>query len=313
MRTAIPLTVLATALACSHFASPAQARARVFVASYGSDSNPCTFLSPCRNFQQAVTVVDPGGEVTAIDSAGFGPINITQSVTITSPAGVEAGIAGAANTSAITIVAPGASVALRGLTLQGPGGMSNSSGIYVNAASHVEIVDCVVRDFGVGIEFDSGAAMNFLISNTIVSDNYGPGIYISNDGSTSPINGVIDHVVATNNNDGIAIVGGVNNPTYYTISNTISSNNIRNGLNIQADGSARFVVNIDLSYFNNNGGNGIENALQVIGATSVVLLGRSVVSGNVGYGITYNNGTFASYGDKITYRIFRTFRIDGFF
>ena len=75
-------------------------RARVFVASYGNDSNPCTFGSPCRNFQQAVNVVDPGGEVTAIDSAGFGPINITKAVTITSPAGVEAGIAAPASSSA---------------------------------------------------------------------------------------------------------------------------------------------------------------------------------------------------------------------
>ena len=92
MHTAIPLTVLATALACSLTTTPANARARVFVASYGSDSNPCTFGSPCKTFQHAHDVVDAGGEVTAIDSAGFGPINITKAVTITSPDGVEAGI-----------------------------------------------------------------------------------------------------------------------------------------------------------------------------------------------------------------------------
>ena len=61
MRTAIPLTVLVTGLACSLFTAPAQARARVFVASYGNDSNPCTFGSPCKTFQQAVNVVDPNG------------------------------------------------------------------------------------------------------------------------------------------------------------------------------------------------------------------------------------------------------------
>jgi len=83
MRTAIPLTVLATALACSLVSAPAHARARVFVASYGNDANPCTFLSPCRNFQAAVNAVDAGGEVTAIDSAGFGPIDIVKAVTIT--------------------------------------------------------------------------------------------------------------------------------------------------------------------------------------------------------------------------------------
>ena len=105
MRIAIPLTVLATALACLLATAPANARARVFVASYGNDSNPCSFGAPCRNFQQAVDVVDPGGEVTAIDSAGFGPISINKSVSITSPSGVEAGIVPVSGGDAITISA----------------------------------------------------------------------------------------------------------------------------------------------------------------------------------------------------------------
>src|SRR6202167_1642307 len=87
------LVLLAAVLACSLPATPALAqRDRVFVASYGSDSNPCTFGSPCKTFQNAVNVVAVGGEVTAIDSAGFGPISISHAVTITSPNGVEAGI-----------------------------------------------------------------------------------------------------------------------------------------------------------------------------------------------------------------------------
>src|SRR5499427_9853582 len=103
MRTAIPLTVLATALACSAASAPANARARVFVASYGNDSNPCTFGSPCKTFQVAISAVDAGGEVTAIDSAGFGPISINKAVTITSPAGVEAGVVASAGADAIDI------------------------------------------------------------------------------------------------------------------------------------------------------------------------------------------------------------------
>ena len=93
MRNRLLFAPLAAAFACSLLSAPAQAqRARTFVASYGNDSNPCTFGSPCKTFQQAVNVVAAGGEVTAIDSAGFGPITITQAVTITSPDGVEAGI-----------------------------------------------------------------------------------------------------------------------------------------------------------------------------------------------------------------------------
>jgi len=63
---AYPLTLLSVMLACSLLTAPAHARARVFVASYGNDANPCTFGSPCKTFQQAVNVVDTGGEVTAI-------------------------------------------------------------------------------------------------------------------------------------------------------------------------------------------------------------------------------------------------------
>ena len=37
-----------------------------------------TFRSPCKTFQQPVDVADAGGEFTAIDSAGFGPITITK-------------------------------------------------------------------------------------------------------------------------------------------------------------------------------------------------------------------------------------------
>jgi len=63
---AYPLTLLSVMLACSLLTALAHARARVFVASYGNDANPCTFGSPCKTFQQAVNVVDTGGEVTAI-------------------------------------------------------------------------------------------------------------------------------------------------------------------------------------------------------------------------------------------------------
>jgi hypothetical protein len=107
MRNQLPLALLAVPVACSQFTGPAYAAARdrTFVGSYGNDANPCTFGSPCKTFQQAVNVVAAGGEVTAIDSAGFGSINITKAVSITSPDGVEAGIVPAAGGNAITVSA----------------------------------------------------------------------------------------------------------------------------------------------------------------------------------------------------------------
>jgi len=180
MRTQIPFVLIATALACSLATTPANARARTFVASYGSDSNPCTFLSPCRNFQQAVNVTDLGGEVTAIDSAGFGPIIITQPVTITSPPGVEAGIVPGVGSDGISITAAAHGVVqLRGLTLDGASG--GASGLtYRGGGIRVEIIDCVIHNFslnGIVLAPENLLAQSTaLIKNTTVSNNGFEGI-----------------------------------------------------------------------------------------------------------------------------------------
>src|SRR5512141_2377174 len=75
------------------FASPAFGLAqRTFVASYGNDANPCSRALPCRSFGAAILQVIVGGEVIALDSAAYGPVVITQSVSIIGPAGVYVGI-----------------------------------------------------------------------------------------------------------------------------------------------------------------------------------------------------------------------------
>ena len=80
MPTQLPTALLATALACVFFAAPANAQApRTFVSAAGSDSNPCSFAAPCRHFQNAVNATSAGGEVDALDPAGYGPIVISQS------------------------------------------------------------------------------------------------------------------------------------------------------------------------------------------------------------------------------------------
>jgi hypothetical protein len=165
------LSLLVTVLVCLLPVSPAMAqRARVFVASYGSDSNTCTFGSPCKTFQNAVNVVAAGGEVTAIDSAGFGPVTISHAVTITSPNGVEAGIAAAAGNYAVTVNAGSSDVVvLSGLTLEGAA--SASIGIVFNSGAEMEVVNCAIRNYtAIGISIAPSAPASILVSNTVISD-----------------------------------------------------------------------------------------------------------------------------------------------
>jgi len=294
MRTAIPLTVLATALACPLATAPAHARARVFVASYGNDANPCTFGSPCKTFQQAVNVVDAGGEVTAIDSAGFGPINITKAVTITSPPGVEAGIVPTSGGDAITInTTAAADITLRGLTLEGAG--IGATGINIIsvlpatlAGGTINILGCVVKDFtgnGILVSPNSGVGavpfMTIVIADSLLTgngedgiqvfpfinvstsiyrtivDSNGTGIYIN-----SSIAGVIDSHVDNNKSAAIFVI---NNGVVALKRTTASHSN--NGSNTDVYNDSGFLYLYDRNTIDNlfNGDHGTTDGSNNIG------------------------------------------------
>ena len=154
--------------------STAQAQTRTFVSGTGSDGNPCSRVSPCRSFQHAHDVVLAGGEVIAIDSAGYGPITITKSVSIIGDGGY-AGI----NTSSgdgITIATAGITVKLRSLTFEGLS--SATYGINVTSVGTLHVEDCVISGFaGSGINVNLTADGSYIfIKDTIVKSNGGNGI-----------------------------------------------------------------------------------------------------------------------------------------
>jgi hypothetical protein len=229
MRTRLPFAVIAAALACSLFTVSAYARARVFVASYGNDSNPCTFGSPCKTFQVAVNAVDTGGEVTVIDSAGFGPIIINKAVVVTSPAGVEAGIVPTSGGDGITIAAASTdTIVLRGLTLEG--NATSNHAINVTAAGNVEIYNCAIRNFASeGIVVQSSTLISVLISETVVSDvtaNSVAGIFFIPTASGANITAALDKVTIHNNFIGVW-ADASNAPIELQITNSHFDNNTR--------------------------------------------------------------------------------------
>ena len=55
----------------------------------GNNASDCANpLTPCLTFAGALAQVNPGGEVIAEATGGYGPLNITQAVTISGPPGV---------------------------------------------------------------------------------------------------------------------------------------------------------------------------------------------------------------------------------
>jgi hypothetical protein len=112
----VPATLLVALLS----ASPARAQLnRTFVSGAGSDHNSCSFSTPCRTFQTAFNATLAGGEIDVLNPADYGPLTITNAISIEGHG--FAGI-GVANGNGITINAGEKdAVNLSGLIIEGNG------------------------------------------------------------------------------------------------------------------------------------------------------------------------------------------------
>jgi len=171
LRSTLVIAVAACAMAIPGSAVAVQ---RTFVASTGSDTNPCSITLPCRGFAAAVAAVDGGGEVIVLDSAGYGPFNVTKSVSIIAPEGIYAGITSSTGTG--IGVFPGAAdkVVLRGLTVNGQGG---ATGINIVSGAELHIERCTVANMnGTGIQITGGNSIH--ISDSEIRGNGSTGILV---------------------------------------------------------------------------------------------------------------------------------------
>jgi hypothetical protein len=168
MRTQLPSALLATVLACVFFAAPANAQSpRTFVSAAGVDTNPCSFAAPCRHFQNAVNATSLGGEVDALDPAGYGPITISQAITIEGQGWSYAAPPSGGN--AITINAGSGDVSIHGVSLNGVGISGTTNGIVFNSGASLTIEDSVIRNMtGDGIHFVPTSSSSISVSRSFV-------------------------------------------------------------------------------------------------------------------------------------------------
>ena len=274
---------------------PAQAVQRVFVASFGNDANTasnCGFTNPCRGFTAAMTVVDPGGEVVALDAAGYGAVTIAKSVTITANPGFYAGIS-ASSGNAVTIATAAVIVTLRGLNINGIGAtngvvMSNgarlsvencvisnftSNGVMVSTAAKVRVIDSLVRDNQHGLQFSHGATAE--IANTKVLGNSLYGIFVLADTASTVTTGTVTGSVASGNAYGIlALATNATGTARVSVINTTASNNGTTGIQSEGDGGAA-LVHVGYSLVTTNA-----YGLAQVGGGVLETLGNNIVRAN---------------------------------
>ena len=125
---------------------------KIFVASTGNDANDGSRGSPKRNFQAAHDAVAAGGQIVVLDTAGYGKLVITKSLSITVPPGVNGFVTVTGDSDGITINATASDVVvLRGLILEG-GELNPGSGINATTVGNLTVEDCTVRNFNTGIK-----------------------------------------------------------------------------------------------------------------------------------------------------------------
>jgi hypothetical protein len=227
---------------------------RTFVSSTGSDANDCSRSAPCRNFQRGHDAVTAGGEVVALDSAGYGAVSITKSVTITGE-GVHAAATGpSGGGNVVTVNGAGITVILRNLQVQSHPTGVGGSGIFARNFAVLHIESCTIRASSAGIQFvpnsaDGTPARKLFIKDSIFRNNGGSGISLTNAADTGSLSATIERTRIENNGFG----GGEFRLTKVTLRDCLASGNAFTGI-LASEGSE---VNVESCVSTYNGNHGI--------------------------------------------------------
>jgi hypothetical protein len=191
------------AMCFSLFSMPANAQAtRTWVSGVGDDANPCSRTAPCKTFAGAISKTSAPGEINCLDPGGFGALTITKSIAIKC-VGVEAGVL-VSGTNGFNISAATTDVIyIEGLDFEGLN--ASPSGIQINTAAHVSIVNCEIRGFntaGINVA-NSTSGVRVDVIDTIVADNPGEGILAKPTGSVGARVTIDRTRVLNNTGDGI--------------------------------------------------------------------------------------------------------------
>jgi len=197
---------------------------RTFVSGFGNDSNTatnCSHAQPCRTFAMAVTVTASGGEIEALDPAGYGPITITGPLTLVGLPG--AAINAPSGGNGITINAgPNDAVHVQGLLIDGSG--VGADGILFNTGGSLKVFDCTIKNFLYnGIYVGALNGMSLLVTNTVItgisSTANSSGVYFYNGSSAGLSVAALDNLTLSDNSVGISLyaIGG---PVEALISNS---------------------------------------------------------------------------------------------
>lgn len=257
---------------------------RTWVSGVGDDANPCSRTAPCKTFAGAISKTAAGGEIDALDPAGYGAVTITKAITIDGGGGQVASVL-VSGTNGIVVQANASTdvVILRNLRVNGIG--TGLNGIQFLSGKALGVENCVVFGFtqnGINIASSGGRVW---VTNSDVTNNAGHGVSVVSTAATSVS---IDHSHFELNNFGV--LAGSNSKV--TVTNSSSSLNAFGFVAQPAAGTGELDIQNSTASLNTNTGvfSGGGAGIATTRIANVSMFGNTVAGI-----VAASNGTVQSY------------------
>jgi hypothetical protein len=256
---------------------------RTWVSGVGDDANPCSRTAPCKTFAGAISKTAAGGEIDALDPAGYGAVTITKGITIDGGGGQVASVLVSGTNGIVVQAGPSDVVILRNLRINGIGTGINGIRFLAGKSLTVENVDIFgFTTNGIDIALNQATAASVHVLSSVVNNVGGVAIRATNAVGPAVLVGIDNTRVALDN---IGIEAAQHSRVVVT--NSVSSQAANDGLKADdsATNDAQLTVSFVSAQFNKNGITGA--------AGGNVQVGFSNIAQNTTCGM--NNAGAASY------------------
>jgi len=281
MRTAIPLTALTAALACSLASAPSYAQK--YVSAVGSGT-VCTSASPCGFIGTAVADIGPDvGRVVCLNGNAAGDVGVVASYGGGATLEIDCPLG---SVQQMNISGVGVTWRIRHLTVNG------GSGLIFQAGGTLILEDCIFTESSsAGIAIEPSAPLNVVIKSSRISNNLS-GMLLKPAAGGS-IKATFDHVTITGNSGGGIKTDSTNGTVNLDVTDSEISNNASNGINLVGSATQN-MLNLSRTVIAKNGLVGLQSS----GANAAALVDATLFDTNVsgatssiagGHILTYGN------------------------
>jgi len=272
------LTLFATVLLGTTLMS-AQA-SRTWVSGVGDDANPCSRTAPCKTFAGAISKTAAGGEIDALDPAGYGAVTITKAITIDGGGGQVASVLVAGTNGIVVQAGPSDVVILRNLRINGIG--TGINGIRFLSGKDLNVENCYIFGFttnGIDVALNQATAASVHVINTVLKNNGQVGIRATN-AVLPPVQLAVSNSLVIL--DTIGIEGAQHSRV--VVDQTVVQNASQDG--IKGDDTPTFDVQMTITNsetsFNANGVNAAFGSTITIGGTTAAFNSTCGFNGTAG-------------------------------